>query len=360
MESYRNLKNIWNLNQALRVWKSRHLSEVVRTTRASGGTIRAVLIFLQEASWWKRKRSSFSRKSSAAAKKSNNNNNNNKYRNTVVFSTKLEWGETRGDEVDDWVGVTKSNTPPQDGAATGMPTPYPPTHPRASERSLSSRVQAPCHRILRWHGAVTHHKMYFAMNVSDDSPTGEEHDVQSHMFRPTITDMQDKYCGTCYDIYLIQSQYHKRGGAAFGPATSFVVSFVLALDTVNKYRSNYHNTCLACRYLWVWTCVIRHHVPRHSVRDRKHWPQITVNPHTVGNTARWFIPASLCRVAVYAFAESKTCAMRAWVIASGTIQYRAKCVGLSQKCPQCLKMCWLCSREAHHFVFSDWSWNSME
>ena len=46
---------------------------------------------------------------------------------------------------------------------------------------------------------------------------GEEHNVQSHMFRPTITDMQDKYCGNCYDIYLIQSQYngnHKRGVAA--------------------------------------------------------------------------------------------------------------------------------------------------
>ena len=70
---------------------------------------------------------------------------------------------------------------------------------------------------------------------------GEERDVQSHMFRPTITDMQDKYCGDCYDIYLIQSQYtkvaavgrhHKRGVAAFGCATSFVVSFVLALNKV--------------------------------------------------------------------------------------------------------------------------------
>ena len=30
----------------------------------------------------------------------------------------------------------------------------------------------------------------------------------------TITDMQDKYCGNCYDIYLIQSQYTKV--AAFG------------------------------------------------------------------------------------------------------------------------------------------------
>ena len=51
------------------------------------------------------------------------------------------------------------------------------------------------------------------MNASD------EHDVQSPMFRPTITDMQDKYCGNCYDIYLIQRQYkgnHKKGGAAEG------------------------------------------------------------------------------------------------------------------------------------------------
>ena len=54
--------------------------------------------------------------------------------------------------------------------------------------------------------------------------------------------MQDKYCGNCYDINLIQSQYtkmaafgrhHKRGDAAFGRATSFVVSFVLALNKVN-------------------------------------------------------------------------------------------------------------------------------
>ena len=42
----------------------------------------------------------------------------------------------------------------------------------------------------------------------------------------------------CYDIYLIQSQYtkvaqHKRGGAALSRATSFVVSFVLALNKIN-------------------------------------------------------------------------------------------------------------------------------
>ena len=78
--------------------------------------------------------------------------------------------------------------------------------------------------------------MYSAVNVSDDSPNGEEHDVRSHMFRPTITDMQDQYCGTRYHIYLIHSYYkghHKRGGAAEGRATSFVVSFVLGLNKVN-------------------------------------------------------------------------------------------------------------------------------
>ena len=78
--------------------------------------------------------------------------------------------------------------------------------------------------------------MCFAVNASD------EHDVQSHMFRPTITDMQDKYCGNCYDINLIRSQYkgnHKRGGAAEGRVTSFVVAAagrhlcILALNEVN-------------------------------------------------------------------------------------------------------------------------------
>ena len=67
------------------------------------------------------------------------------------------------------------------------------------------------------------------------------------MFRPTITDMQDKYCGDRYDIYRIQSRYtkvaafgrhHKRGGAAFGRATSFVVSFVVALNRVNIVAVN--------------------------------------------------------------------------------------------------------------------------
>ena len=59
--------------------------------------------------------------------------------------------------------------------------------------------------------------------------------------------MQDKYCGDRYDIYRIQSRYtkvaafgrhHKRGGAAFGRATSFVVSFVVALNRVNIVAVN--------------------------------------------------------------------------------------------------------------------------
>ena len=70
----------------------------------------------------------------------------------------------------------------------------------------------------------------------------EEHDVQSHMCGLTVTDMQDKYCGDCYDINLIHSQctkvaafgrQYKRGDAAFSRATSFVVSVVLALNKVN-------------------------------------------------------------------------------------------------------------------------------
>ena len=82
---------------------------------------------------------------------------------------------------------------------------------------------------------MIHHKMCFAVNVCN------EHDIQSHMFKPIIIDTQDKYCGNCDDYYLIQSQYtkveacghhHKRGGAAFGRATSVVCSFVLALNKI--------------------------------------------------------------------------------------------------------------------------------
>ena len=43
--------------------------------------------------------------------------------------------------------------------------------------------------------------------------------------------MQDKHCGNCYDVYLIQSQYkgnHKRRGAAEGRRLC-----LLALNEVN-------------------------------------------------------------------------------------------------------------------------------
>ena len=65
---------------------------------------------------------------------------------------------------------------------------------------------------------------------------------QSHMSRTTITDMQAKCCGDCYDIYLIQSQYkgnHKRESAVVRCATSFVVAAkgrqlcILAFNKVN-------------------------------------------------------------------------------------------------------------------------------
>ena len=78
------------------------------------------------------------------------------------------------------------------------------------------------------------------------------------------TDMQDKYCGDCYDIHPIQSQYtkvaacgrhHKRGDAAFGRLTSFVVSFVLALNRVNIVA--------VTTTLVLHVGVIGHHVPRH-------------------------------------------------------------------------------------------------
>ena len=78
------------------------------------------------------------------------------------------------------------------------------------------------------------------------------------------TDMQDKYCGDCCDIHPIQSQYtkvaafdchYKRGGAAFGRATSFVVSFVLGLNTVNIVAVT---TIDVLR-----VSVIGHYVPRH-------------------------------------------------------------------------------------------------
>ena len=78
------------------------------------------------------------------------------------------------------------------------------------------------------------------------------------------TDMQDKYCGNCYEILPIQSQYkgnHKRGGAAVGRATSFVVTtngrhlWILALNRVNVVA--------VTTILVLHVGVIGHHAPRH-------------------------------------------------------------------------------------------------
>ena len=82
------------------------------------------------------------------------------------------------------------------------------------------------------------------------------------------TDMQDKYCGDCYDINPIQSQYkgeHKRGGAAEGRATSFVVAakgrHLCSGFEKGEYRSSHHNTCLACRCDWTsCSSPLGHHV----------------------------------------------------------------------------------------------------
>ena len=71
---------------------------------------------------------------------------------------------------------------------------------------------------------------------------GHEALMARNMMMSNHTDMQDKYCGDRYDIHPLQSQYtkvatvgrhRKTGGTAFGRATSFVVSFVLALNRVN-------------------------------------------------------------------------------------------------------------------------------
>ena len=62
--------------------------------------------------------------------------------------------------------------------------------------------------------------------------TAREHEaLMPRNMMSNHTDMQDKYCGDCYDIHPIQSQYtkvadHKIGDAALGRATSLVASFV--------------------------------------------------------------------------------------------------------------------------------------
>ena len=82
-------------------------------------------------------------------------------------------------------------------------------------------------------------------------------------------DMQDKYCGHCYDIHPIQSPYegnHKRCGAAEGRVTSFVVatSFVgaaagrhVCILTLNRVN------IVAITTILVLHVAVICHVPRH-------------------------------------------------------------------------------------------------
>ena len=74
------------------------------------------------------------------------------------------------------------------------------------------------------------------------------------------TDMQDKYCGVCYDIHHVQSQYKgndKRGGATEGHVTSFVDRHfcILALYRVNIVA--------VITILVLHVGVLGHHVPCH-------------------------------------------------------------------------------------------------
>ena len=59
----------------------------------------------------------------------------------------------------------------------------------------------------------------------------------------TTTDMKIKCCGNCYDIYIIQRQCTKV--AAFD--RHLFCGFLSTGFKQGKYRSSYHNTCLARR-----------------------------------------------------------------------------------------------------------------
>ena len=71
---------------------------------------------------------------------------------------------------------------------------------------------------------------------------GEEHDVQSHMFRPTITDMQDRFVVTATIFTVFRANIQRcwplvattsAVGRAVGRATSSLVSIILDLNRVN-------------------------------------------------------------------------------------------------------------------------------
>ena len=96
---------------------------------------------------------------------------------------------------------------------------------------------------------------------------GSPKEDEARLARKTMsnhTDMQDKYCGHCYDIHPIQSQYkgnHKEGGAAEGRVTSFVVSANgphLCISALNRMNDVAMTTILVLH-----VGVIGHHIPYH-------------------------------------------------------------------------------------------------
>ena len=77
------------------------------------------------------------------------------------------------------------------------------------------------------------------------------------------TDLQDKYCDHCYDIYRIQSQYkgnHKRGGPARGRATFAVAANGRHICTL---ALNSANAIAMTTILVLHVGVIGHDVPCH-------------------------------------------------------------------------------------------------
>ena len=111
-------------------------------------------------------------------------------------------------------------------------------------------------------------RLVILFSLRTDCPS-DRPSIQSRA-RPTdspsrLTETQNKYCVGCYDIYSIHSHYkgnHKRGGAAEGRATSFVVAAngrhlcILALNRVNIVAVN--------TIIVVHVGVIGYPVPRQS------------------------------------------------------------------------------------------------
>ena len=78
------------------------------------------------------------------------------------------------------------------------------------------------------------------------------------MFRPTINDMQDEYCGNCYDIYLIQSRYkgnHKRGNLcilAFNKVNIVAVTTIRVLHVGNGWSEHVRLDIMFLAMTFIW------------------------------------------------------------------------------------------------------------